>query len=646
MPQLVHCNRFLTKNVEKNRNLRKRFLLKSYQLFEKIKPLSRKVQELRYIFGLYYPGTKEEVQQLVMGFWWRRTMVMLTMVTFFFFTMGLNYKELLLIPVTLGLANEYLIQNRLWNLENRLFLQLENYLGILRHTYDQYQDIEEALNESLWEAGKENGRLIEQMLCVLTSGQEEWEGYRDQAPNRFYFSLFTLCRMVVLFGDQKDQGQSVLLKNLNSLKREVRMERLKRKNLEHKLSGLFLICIMPLFFLQWIEDWGISNLQELEKYYKGSYGIIVFSVILCISVLGVRLLKFFRRGMGRFYYRKNWIIGWLVKKVSTGFQKYYFHFPGKVLKLKKQISAAVWIDTWEEVMMKRIIIVVISFMVGLGLMFCAQSLTRERILGYAKDYQSAAFLQSGSLLIAQEQIVEICSNKKYQEASDIEIEKNLQENFFSRGYVISKDDIELLVQEIRSRFEQSESISFSGTDILILFGISIFSSFIPIWKLQLRAYFIQRELENEISIFQAVLSMLRHMERADIPVILDWLESVSEYFRESLSECFDCYDENAEEALQKLREKETLPDFGRIVEDIERCDRIGIWLAFQEIEGQRELFLEKRKLDNEQETDNKAVIAKAVAFLPVSMTIGLYLVVPFVLESITQLYGYLSEVGV
>lgn len=55
--------------------------------------------------------------------------------------------------------------------------------------------------------------------------------------------------------------------------------------------------------------------------------------------------------------------------------------------------------------------------------------------------------------------------------------------------------------------------------------------------------------------------------------------------------------------------------------------------------------MEKRKQDNEIFISNKGTLGKIAAYIPMILVIGLYLIVPFILESLSQLSGYMSQMN-
>lgn len=155
----------------------------------------------------------------------------------------------------------------------------------------------------------------------------------------------------------------------------------------------------------------------------------------------------------------------------------------------------------------------------------------------------------------------------------------------------------------------------------------------------------KREKEDEVLQFHSIIIMLIHLKRMNAETILCWMENFSRFFKASLAECVDNFSCDNEGALLLLKEREPYLPFVRLVENFEACDRVGVEKAFDEIAGQRSYFLEKRKQDNEIIITEKGAFARVLAYLPMVLTLLLYLIVPFVLESILQLSGYMLQVS-
>ena len=89
---------------------------------------------------------------------------------------------------------------------------------------------------------------------------------------------------------------------------------------------------------------------------------------------------------------------------------------------------------------------------------------------------------------------------------------------------------------------------------------------------------------------------------------------------------------------------EPYPPFVRVIENlISAADKITIEQAFDELKQEREYYQEKRKQDNEIMVNKRGMWGKFIAFIPMSCTIFLYLLVPFIMISARQLINFSEE---
>ena len=151
--------------------------------------------------------------------------------------------------------------------------------------------------------------------------------------------------------------------------------------------------------------------------------------------------------------------------------------------------------------------------------------------------------------------------------------------------------------------------------------------------------------EDQVMQFHSIIIMLVYIKRMSSEIILEWLENFADVFKKSISECNARFSMDSEVALEILKGEESYGPFVRIVENLKDCDGVGPELAFEEICSQRQYFIEKRKQDNEINISNKATIGKVVGYIPLLVTVFLYLIYPFVAESINQLLSYVNEIN-
>ena len=133
------------------------------------------------------------------------------------------------------------------------------------------------------------------------------------------------------------------------------------------------------------------------------------------------------------------------------------------------------------------------------------------------------------------------------------------------------------------------------------------------------------------------------MDSISILNILEFMEDFAVLFKDSIHTCINDFDAGDIEALNKMKETEKFEPFRRIVNGLIISDKIGICNAFDEISTDQVYYQDKRKLDNEMLLAKKGVIGKIIANIPLILTIGLYLITPFVVESLNQLKEFTYE---
>lgn len=175
--------------------------------------------------------------------------------------------------------------------------------------------------------------------------------------------------------------------------------------------------------------------------------------------------------------------------------------------------------------------------------------------------------------------------------------------------------------------------------------ISLLATKVQDVMLSVRMMFLRMNMEDEVLAFHSIIIMLMHIKQMDVETVLEWMENFANIFKASLAECVNSFSYDEDEALNKLEDDEPYQPFVRIVENLKSSDNVGIENAFEEIYTQRNYYMEKRKLDNEINISNKGAIGRVVSFVPMVSTIGLYLIIPFVLQSMEQLMGYASQMA-
>ncbi len=541
-----------------------------------------------------------------------------------------------------------IVGGNLWKEEYRLLGQLEKYLGDVHHYYHIGSMVDEALYGSLEEAPYEISLHMQKIYDVLTSQEEEEiEEYKEIAPNKFLKAFLALCQITMEYGDTIKEGKSLFLINLNHLRSEVQIELLKREKIRYTFSGLIMITILPVFFLKMIEDWSISNLPELGKYYHGQYGILVSIAIFLTTVFAYVLIGALKEETkmikAEHVILKRLIQIPFVKKKLEGF---YFQYPGKVRKLTKLLQDTGNEITISEFLVQKIVLMVGTILVSLMICFNISMTERQNAIYEVSDFQGVTLVDQREQIELQREFIRECV-KYYRNEEDLEqLKQQIERKLLDCKKITGESIREAVCSEIIVRIEKYQNSGFHWYYFLISGLAGILLSYGPLLILEIKRYFLRGAKEDEVMQFQTMIVMLMYIPRMNVEIILEWLENFSVLFKPSLMECVDMYSFDSERALYELKEKEDFTPFVRIVESLQACDRVGIEAAFEEIAGQRSYFLEKRKQDNEMQISEKGALGKVIAYMPMILVIGLYLIVPFVLESLTQLNGYMSQMEI
>lgn len=175
--------------------------------------------------------------------------------------------------------------------------------------------------------------------------------------------------------------------------------------------------------------------------------------------------------------------------------------------------------------------------------------------------------------------------------------------------------------------------------------VGIISWEIPWWEVYYQEQIKKRGIQNEILYYETIFLMLMEAEGVKEVDVLEWLEEGSNFFKDTIVKCLlDLYGGD-QKALENLKEIEPCKDFQRLVDNLIVSDQTGFKVAFEGLEQERQNCQEKKKQDQEIQIKKRAAIGQIVAFLPISTIIGIYLIVPFVLESMVQLSAFMGQMN-
>lgn len=443
-------------------------------------------------------------------------------------------------------------------------LTLDWLLSEIRHRYYVHGMVDEAVRETLDVCKNQKQRkIIEKLLGVLESSDPKSasERFNQEINNRYYGMLLTLSIMVLEFGDKSCDGQSLYLMNLKSLRTELHMELTNMRATRHNFIGLTFVILFPMMTLKLIEAWGIRNLEELTRYYSGTYQFLFYLSIFLITA-----------GL------------------------YYIFF---------LLKAPIKIIVKEHAALKRI----------------ANTIFFRRI---EHNYE------------------ELCGRyAKIQQKLLLEVGENMDLTCF-----LTKRILYLIVVffiSIGIGIWQFGIHSIGGI-LAISFLMAILAMKVPVWLVRYRRHMTQMYMEEEVLQYHSILMMLMYMDRISTYELLEAMEEFSVIFKKKLKICLTEYESGQMRALQHLRDHVSNQAMEKLIDNIMMCDEIGVEKALDELTLEKNFYNEKRKQQNEYNLEKKAVICKFLAFVPLVLTIGFYLILPFITVSIRKLVEISNEI--
>jgi len=562
----------------------------------------------------------------------------------FLFLLGLD-----LYSFIVGVLIAFIVHNQILNIfvyriENKLLLQFEKFLGDVRHHYHEHGMIDEAIFDSIEDSNYEMSLHANKIHEILISNdvEEEIEKYNEVAPNKFFKTFLALCQTVLRFDDKQIDNKSMFLTNLNYLKQEINVEILKRQKLSYLFKSLSIISIVPIFTLKPLTSWALSNLPELSKYYNGSYGFIEQFVIFAIIIISYQLINRLQSNVQETQllsvFEDKVLKIKFISNIVDVFVNANYSKSLRYLELLKNTGSKTNIKAFY---LKRITYMVVIFLISLFVCINVGNINRYNILNSVGENIET---QETADKVAIEELKkidkELLLKYKGENPSYEDIEKSVVEY---QG-ISDKQLIAITVERIQRKIVSYNNQYFKWWQLILCFLLGFVGFNIPFWLLLFRKKVLQMGMEDEVIQFHSIILMLMYIERISVENILQWMEQFAVVFKSSISKCINNFEHGDIEALEQLKIDEPFLPFTRLVENLQAAsDKISVEQAFDELIIERGYYQDKRKQDNEIMIANKALIGNLIAFAPLLATLVLHLLLPFMFESINQLFNYSEQ---
>lgn len=349
---------------------------KAYIAFIRIPLLKRYVNKLRRKLEIINIGdeylTRKQTAKIMIK---SLLIVFVVTIAIIYFTHS-NKLLLSILLLYLFFFIETLMSGMVDKLDTKLLKQQVEFFAEIRHSYHEYNMVEEAIYDVSQKNEQEVSRQAEKIYEILISDDPEMEleKYYDIAPNSFLKEFAGISYLTREFGDRTDKdGASLYLKNLNNITEEMQLEILKREKLDYVFQSLSVIAIVPVLAMQPLRNWAVSNFAFTSKFYDGKLGFIAQILVVAITFICYILTRKLKDsgGIKGEYQDPNTV--WQMKLYKRPFVKQIvdmFIPKEKTREYKKTITLlkdAASKQKIETLYINRIIYAIITFFVSLFL---------------------------------------------------------------------------------------------------------------------------------------------------------------------------------------------------------------------------------------------------------------------------------------
>lgn len=615
---------------------KKSFLYSLYVFMSEAPIVKHYFWKLKTRLKLLYPGDVYTINRMTVQIILRGvlTIIPCILAVVVFFDLELFYIVSAVITIAIIFLNS--VNASVERLEYRLLYEFKGFLDDVRHYYHETGMLDDALFMTM-DTAELSHELRLHINCfyemvTAVDAVAEVEKYARTTPNRFFLTFVSNCASIKEYGDNKIDGQSVFLKNLNHLKEAISDELLRLELVKALFSGLVFVCMLPVFLLKPLAAWGISVFPEMSRFYDGLSGTVFMALIYAITIIVYEVIVSMQSDRIKREACVIWIDRLFENRVIRHFAQLHDNYNASAAeKIGDMLKATGSQTGTQKFFIKRVLIAVIVFvMVNLMAVSSINHTVEKIISDFSSDFTSA-FVPGAEY---RQMMQEIAADYAGRGTKDI-ADRELLTDKITNETGMDKEYAEMVADAVLMHTADASEYGYRWYVFLMAVICAIIGYYVPYVLLLYKNKRAFMEQQGELEQFQTIVLMLMNMDGITINTILEWLLRFSFCFREDIERCIIALEKSEEDALWELKNNEYKP-FKHFVDCLLAIDRVGVKLAFAQIEEERSYNKEKRRQDNRYMLERKARMCKTIAFVPLYATIFGYLIIPFAMTAINM----------
>lgn len=543
-----------------------------------------------------------------------------------------------------------------YRIEAKLLKELKIFNSRLRYFYQQTKMVDHAVYEAIKYVGPEMAIQANKIYGILMSEEpdKELSKYHEVAPSRFLKVVAALTLMVQDQGDVVNSRGSAFLRGLSSINKELNMDIMYRSVIGYQMRGLSVLALVPVFLALPMRNWAEQYFPIMQTFYESRIGFLAEISVYGLAVMAYLVIRKMREVSEAKFHIGTKKVKWeqklidnvpLMEKIVNSFtpdeeSKEYFNTK-QLLKDANSPQKVEWVTVQKIVLSFSVFVVLVA-----GLLFSYHKEQRTIFTSVVPESVFAGNVTEDEFEMYKERkefdskILE--DIKQY----GIKDEKQLKDHIARQmGMEVNSLQVKQTYDRVAEKWGVLSNSFVKWYEVLLAIMISVIVWFIPMLLIRFQKYLRNKDMENEVHQHLVLISILREFDRMSTYKILVWMEMFGVIFREPLREAIASYDAGSEEALKRLNDQVSFEAFNQLIERLKlSLVRISIKEAFDDIDLEREFYLEHRQEGNRRSIENKSTLANMVSTIPMFALTMAYLVIPLIYLSLTQTTQIMSQI--
>lgn len=226
-----------------------------------------------------------------------------------------------MIPM-LCLTTVLVIEYRGFRNRTKEYRELEHFAEFLLNLKNHFffcKNITESIYRAI-ETVPGNLRKRLEKICFRLEEDERGTLLAEEFPGYLkYLRLFYMqCRSAIQYGSGETGTESVFIKNMTELRRDVQNDCYQRAQSMHGFAGMGVVAVLPVLFLPLVRFFGSSMMDELKAFYDGTAGRVVEGLFGILTMGCYFLFYMARQTDRRIWQEKRTVTDRSYRRICTG----------------------------------------------------------------------------------------------------------------------------------------------------------------------------------------------------------------------------------------------------------------------------------------------------------------------------------------